>query len=126
MLRHQNKDGTWCLSLTLSGNQTHDPTTVPAGACGSVISIGDLQNEHHALGLLRAKQKGKHYMTTKQEKRAMARKAERMIRLAYQLEHEASGMRQITDKYASWINSIASDCGKCGRSMLDAVEKTAA
>lgn len=62
--------------------------------------------------------------THKQRKHALARKGERLIRLAYQLEHEASAMRYMgfDAGEADSLNSLASMAGKLGRGMRDRAE----
>lgn len=58
-------------------------------------------------------------MTEKQRKRAMARKGERLVRLAYDLEAEAAAFRGVDDAAAGAMKEASSLLGKSGRRLLD-------
>lgn len=59
------------------------------------------------------------------QKLAIKRKAERLVRLAYNLEAEASAFRALgLSTEADWINGLASDIGKAGRSFRNQGEQS--
>lgn len=56
----------------------------------------------------------------KQQKNALRRKAEKLIRLAYDLESDAAALRYMgAYSEANGVAAMASDSGKIGRAILD-------
>ena len=63
---------------------------------------------------------------TKGEKRALLRKGEKLVRLAYDLEQDAAAVRYMKagcDSEANGIAALASEAGKIGRSLIDVAER---